>query len=93
MVWFDPSRDVKMVWFDPSRDVKIVWFDPSRDVKMVWFDPSRDVGLSLIFHSRDVYASRGTLHPSSSDDVSRVRPYASRVIWLRLSSKNLDLVI
>ena len=41
----------------------------------------------LFFNSRGVYVSRVTLHLSSWDDISRVRPYISRVICLRPSSE------
>ena len=37
MVWFWPSRDVKMLWFSSSRDVGIVWWHPLERRKR-WYD-------------------------------------------------------
>ena len=74
-------------WFSlvfNSRDVnasRVRWSDLI-SLERCWF--------SLVFNSRDVYVSRVTIHLSSLDDISRVRPYISRVIFLRPSSDTLS---
>ena len=91
-----------MVWFRSSGDVKKVWFCHSGDVGIVWWRPSGDVidGLVLGFLGRCWFSlvfSLGrrkiTLHLPSQDNVSRVRPYASRGKNPSGDVSNLDLVI
>ena len=71
-------------WFSlviNSRDVnapRVRWSDLI-SLERCWF--------GLVFNSRGVYVSRVTIHLSSLDDISRVRPYISRVICLRPSSE------